>query len=301
MNRSSVLACFASATCALSAMAGGVNILVLSTGDVGHDAHLQATLSSFGHTVTIGPDYTAFDGTYNMSNIDVVYFAANYNWSAGDMPMTGQDALINWVSAGGGLVTGEWTTWKAAGTFTLVNLTNIMAVTPSANYGFEATMTLTQVTADPVINAGLPSQFQFLVTNIGGGTNTVMLPKPGATVFYQSDALGGQPGLVGSDVGGGRVIHFSTVNGEDQLNDANFSRLFSNVMEWAAQAAGACYADCDTSTGQGVLDIFDFLCFGNRFAANDPYACDCDTSTGPGICDIFDFLCFGNAFSAGCP
>ena len=62
-----------------------------------------------------------------------------------------------------------------------------------------------------------------------------------------------------------------------------------------------CYADCDTTTGQGVLDIFDFLCFGNRFAANDPYACDCDTSTGLGVCDIFDFLCFGNAFSAGCP
>ncbi len=62
-----------------------------------------------------------------------------------------------------------------------------------------------------------------------------------------------------------------------------------------------CYADCDTSTGVGVLDIFDFLCFGNRFSAGDPYACDCDTSTGLGVCDIFDFLCFGNAFNAGCP
>ncbi len=63
----------------------------------------------------------------------------------------------------------------------------------------------------------------------------------------------------------------------------------------------ACYPDCDTSTGVGVLDIFDFLCFGNRFSANDPYACDCDTQTGVGVCDIFDFLCFGNAFNAGCP
>jgi hypothetical protein len=66
------------------------------------------------------------------------------------------------------------------------------------------------------------------------------------------------------------------------------------------QGAG-CYADCDMMTGPGVLDIFDFLCFGNLFAAGQPYACDCDLSTGPGICDIFDFLCFGNAFAAGCP
>ena len=61
-----------------------------------------------------------------------------------------------------------------------------------------------------------------------------------------------------------------------------------------------CYADCDRSTGVGVLDIFDFLCFGNLFSTGDPYACDCDTTTGLGVCDIFDFLCFGNAFNTGC-
>ena len=63
----------------------------------------------------------------------------------------------------------------------------------------------------------------------------------------------------------------------------------------------SCYADCDPSTGPGVLDIFDFLCFGNHFANNNTYACNCDLSTGNNVCDIFDFLCFGNAFAAGCP
>ena len=72
------------------------------------------------------------------------------------------------------------------------------------------------------------------------------------------------------------------------------------LFRYTPVSAG-CYADCDTSTGVGVLDIFDFLCFGNRFSSNDPYACDCDTSTGVGVCDIFDFLCFGNEFNAGCP
>lgn len=74
-------------------------------------------------------------------------------------------------------------------------------------------------------------------------------------------------------------------------------RVFSGSIHY--ESAG-CYPDCDTSTGPGVLDIFDFLCFGNRFNVGDPYACDCDTSTGPGVCDIFDFLCLGNAFNAGC-
>ncbi|MFG0284325.1 MAG: GC-type dockerin domain-anchored protein, partial [Phycisphaerales bacterium JB039] len=55
-----------------------------------------------------------------------------------------------------------------------------------------------------------------------------------------------------------------------------------------------CYADCD---GDGILDLFDFLCFQNAFATADPYA-DCD---GDGLFDIFDFLCFQNAFGVGCP
>ncbi|MCH8270275.1 MAG: exo-alpha-sialidase [Planctomycetes bacterium] len=56
-----------------------------------------------------------------------------------------------------------------------------------------------------------------------------------------------------------------------------------------------CYADCDPN---GVLDIFDFLCFQNSFVAGEPYACDCDPDPA---CDIFDFLCFQDAFVAGCP
>ena len=63
----------------------------------------------------------------------------------------------------------------------------------------------------------------------------------------------------------------------------------------------SCYADCDQSTGPGVLDIFDFLCFQNDFVTGNSYACDCDTSTGPLVCDMLDFLCFQSAFVAGCP
>ena len=61
-----------------------------------------------------------------------------------------------------------------------------------------------------------------------------------------------------------------------------------------------CYADFDSSTGVGVLDIFDYLAFQQSFLERDPSACDCDTSTGSGVCDIFDFICFQAAFTAGC-
>jgi endonuclease/exonuclease/phosphatase family metal-dependent hydrolase len=62
----------------------------------------------------------------------------------------------------------------------------------------------------------------------------------------------------------------------------------------------ACYPDCDTTTGVGVLDIFDFLCFQDAFTSGDPYACECDVTAGSAACDIFDFLCFQDAFTTGC-
>jgi hypothetical protein len=58
-----------------------------------------------------------------------------------------------------------------------------------------------------------------------------------------------------------------------------------------------CYPDCDQTTGAGVLDIFDFLCFQDAFVSGNPYA-DCDENM---VLDVFDFLCFQDAFIAGCP
>src|SRR5690606_30539375 len=58
-----------------------------------------------------------------------------------------------------------------------------------------------------------------------------------------------------------------------------------------------CYADCDDSSGRGVLDFHDFLEFQRRFALQDLYS-DCDQN---GEHDFFDFLCFQNHFAAGCP
>jgi hypothetical protein len=57
-----------------------------------------------------------------------------------------------------------------------------------------------------------------------------------------------------------------------------------------------CYPDCD---GDGVLSLFDFLCFVNAFNASSSYA-DCDTSGCAPSLDLFDFLCYTNAFNAGC-
>jgi hypothetical protein len=61
-----------------------------------------------------------------------------------------------------------------------------------------------------------------------------------------------------------------------------------------------CYANCDGSVLAPALNVNDFVCFLNRFAAGDSYA-NCDGSTIPPAMNVNDFVCFNNRFASGCP
>jgi hypothetical protein len=71
---------------------------------------------------------------------------------------------------------------------------------------------------------------------------------------------------------------------------------------WSATCAGGttCYANCDSSTTAPILNVGDFTCFLQRFAAGDSYA-NCDQSTQPPVLNVGDFTCFLQSFAAGCP
>ena len=60
-----------------------------------------------------------------------------------------------------------------------------------------------------------------------------------------------------------------------------------------------CYANCDASTTAPCLNVLDFGCFLNKFAAGDTYA-NCDGSTTAPTLNVLDFGCFLNRFAAGC-
>ncbi len=62
----------------------------------------------------------------------------------------------------------------------------------------------------------------------------------------------------------------------------------------------ACYANCDNSTQAPILNVADFTCFLQRFAAGESYA-NCDNSTLAPVLNVADFTCFLQSFAAGCP
>jgi hypothetical protein len=69
---------------------------------------------------------------------------------------------------------------------------------------------------------------------------------------------------------------------------------------YGTRGIAPCYANCDGSTTAPVLNVVDFTCFLQKYAAVDPYA-NCDQSTTPPVLNVVDFTCFLQKFAAGCP
>lgn len=102
----------------------------------------------------------------------------------------------------------------------------------------------------------------------------------------------------GGESAGGTYVLTGTVGQPDAAGaGGGFYTLASGF--WAAFVPDPCYANCDASTVAPVLNINDFQCFVNKFAAADQYA-NCDGSTVSPALNINDFQCFVNKYAAGC-
>jgi hypothetical protein len=82
-------------------------------------------------------------------------------------------------------------------------------------------------------------------------------------------------------------------------NDGVSTFFFDDASLTAGGQPPPCYANCDGSTINPCLNVGDFGCFLNRFAAGDTYA-NCDGSTIVPVLTVQDFGCFLNSFAAGC-
>jgi hypothetical protein len=119
-----------------------------------------------------------------------------------------------------------------------------------------------------------------------GGWVHIPVAVPGATYVLRSGGMAVVPGSGGCDIW-----------------TAGFWTLPDGVTSFTLAerlGGGGCYANCDGSTTEPILNVADFTCFLGKFAAGDPYA-NCDGSTTEPILNVADFTCFLNKFAAGCP
>lgn len=227
-------------------VASAANVYVFSTGIPAADAAYVASLTGHGHTVTLGVSWDLFDGTASLAGIDVGLMNHSGNWSSSTdtVPLAGQQQLVDFVAAGGGLITTEWIVYNngTSGGTAYALVAPILPVTYGLSWNGSASTTFTQASTDAVMNSGVPETFESPVDYFAG-TETKLEPRPGATVFFLGSNLDNNAAVTGWQVGAGRTVSFSTMPGELSLAHANYSRLLSNAIDWANNVPPPCDPD----------------------------------------------------------
>ncbi|MCW5938328.1 MAG: hypothetical protein KF884_07745 [Fimbriimonadaceae bacterium] len=221
----------------LAASSLAARVYVMSSGNPDHDNTVVSSLTAAGHVPVVGVEYWQFDGSVSLAGYDAVFLQANYNWGVGDMPTAGQNQLLNYINAGGGMVTSEWTLWKCAfGSFQ--DLSAAFSSTPTLSFNGDDEHYFQSFDPDPTINSGLPQVFFVDGDNVAGGETNINATPVGAKIFYLSLKTGMYIGLTGMDIGNGRVAQFSQTVGERFMNHPSGFRLLGNTVEWVSRGAG---------------------------------------------------------------
>jgi hypothetical protein len=103
---------------------------------------------------------------------------------------------------------------------------------------------------------------------------------------------------------------FSDLARTEPFGGSASTRRFAGSIHYIhGSPTPACYANCDGSTTEPILNVEDFTCFINEFAQAQAlphpqqvtHYANCDNSTTEPALNVEDFICFIDQFAQGCP
>jgi hypothetical protein len=190
----------------------------------------------------------------------------------------------------------------------------------------QASGTVTSITVPIQYLGGAPNNFQFEVFTDAGNVPGTMIGIVGQAPGYISSGPPAPPPVQIMNTVGGSALTLVTgttywlvgrgfdngqgtwhQNDQAQTGLRAYSLLggpwnTGNVTIAAFRVeveGGGCYANCDGSTQAPVLNVGDFTCFLQRYAAGESYA-NCDNSTQAPVLNVGDFTCFLQQYAGGC-
>jgi hypothetical protein len=203
---------------------------VLILRDDATEGDFNTILTSGGMKVTVAQVYGyEWDGTNpSPRDFDIVILPDAYAY--GGMPAAGQEALVEFVNAGGGLIMTEWVTYESSwGAY--VSMHDLLLYEPS-QWNYAVGTEIFTVVQDHPITAGLPPLFSvpYHAGNPGG-------VKPDATVLISGSML---PSAVAvKQYGAGRIVQFAVAGnyvGTPFISSPDMQTLLINSVKWAAKA-----------------------------------------------------------------
>jgi hypothetical protein len=229
-----------------------------------------------------------------LQNYDVVITWSNVAWA--NAAAMG-DVLADYVDGGGAVVVAVFANasiplqgrWVSGGYEVIIGGSG-------QTQGTVATLGTVHSPAHPIMQgvnsfSGGTQSFRPTLTNLTPGSTAIADWSDGRVLV----AVGSNPKRV--DLG--MYPPSSDCSAPFWTSSTDGARLMANAILFAAASSTTCYANCDGSTQEPVLNVADFSCFLTKFAAQDPYA-NCDGSTTPPVHNVADFTCFLTKFAAGC-
>ncbi|CAF1409233.1 unnamed protein product [Rotaria sordida] len=180
-------------------------------------------------------NYTGFPNA-KMFNVVILF---PRKWFGVDMPLTGQQAILDAQQAGMGVVLTEWASWRVHQQNQWHVLASLCLTYPNG-YAFIPHITFTNLVQNHPLWNALPTTFTSVMsvptsTNYVHGTDTMLVAK--------CEICGGaQLGIVVQDQsrqGKGRIVHINYsahANGSLWDTDQNVTQLMVNSVKWAAES-----------------------------------------------------------------
>jgi len=224
----------------------GASVLILADADVGATTALADTLTDAGFQVTVrpAPEYT-WDGTNpSLDGFDAVIHlnGAGFDGTIND---AGQQALSDFVAAGGGYIGAEWNGVEYTPMMSdLVLQTAGGPSDPTAQNCAVCEISYQTVSGQeghPVL-AGLSAGFTFTADGHDAGPQVAFETNPSTALMRLP---GGAPGVLVRQFGNGKIVSFSfapnypfndagDLRDPTTLKDTNIKRLYINAVRWVS-------------------------------------------------------------------
>jgi len=203
---------------------GSVEILIIKDGSTEDD--VATILAGAGMSTTITVYDYQWDGTNPAPDgFDAVVLLDGYSGWAEGMPASGQNALSDYVSSGGGLLITEWVAFEYNGG-RYSSMGELIIIRRSGG----ATSTATyRVVREHEVTAGLPTEFTVPShgSNVGSAVGA-------ATVLITSPQMGDVVAI--REYGDGGIVQFAMAGNYMDKNPWNLEmqQLLVNAVEWLA-------------------------------------------------------------------
>ncbi|RJP35816.1 MAG: hypothetical protein C4547_08795 [Phycisphaerales bacterium] len=151
-----------------------------------------------------------------------------------DMPLAGQDALVNYVQGGGGFIHAEWNAIEIRNG-RLARMRDLTLLDAAGSRRTSLTLTAVDAVSSHPVLANVPSPFTVNDTLISNGSAHVFDVNP-VTVLMR-DQFGNAAVMV-REFGAGRVVgfhHAGNFNGLPTLRNTNVQQLYVDDVIWSAR------------------------------------------------------------------